>query len=376
MNEHADAAGYPSIDLDAVIADGDRRVRRRRIAVTGGAAAVVAVVVTAVAIGPSALDLDSGRTPPVGQPHSAGPFAEQRPTYAVGSTIHYGADVVRADGQVRSFVQTDDGFVYSTPEGRVMFTDGQETDQIGTTNSQGSQLAADIAGSDVGWTDPSGGGAPAFVVYDTATGTEVVRTADGSLPGSAQSDIATMSAMIAVDDGVAYWHDGAGVQAYDLASGTKTLVQAGADANWLDDVQGGVLAHTSDLRYRGDAGDQRIVVNADPDATAPGFARWSHGYLPPDARHVAVFGGDRSAVLDVATGADVTPPHPAYGLVYFGQWIDDDAFTFLGFPGRTPSGQTVDLLRCSIAEQTCAVAATDISGAGHDPVILPGMPLG
>jgi hypothetical protein len=369
MNERADAARYPQLDLDAIIEAGDRRVRRRRVAVTGGAAVVAAAVIAAVALGPSALDLDSGGTPAVGQP--PGPFAQDRPTYAVGSTIHYGGDTLRLGYPVRSLAQTDDGFVYTAPEGQVMFTDGDTEQQIGVTDSSRSQLASDDSGPYVGWTDSSGRGAPEFVVYDTAKGEEVVRTAEGSLPGAAQNDINTMSAMIAIDGGVAYWHDGTGVQAYDIASGTLSTVKDGAGANWLDDVENGVLARQLDLHYRGDAGAQTIVVNSDPDATRPGFNPWSHGYLPPDAAHVAVFGGDQTRILDVATGDDVTPAYTGYDQVAFGAWLDDDHFTFIGYAGIQQTRD--DLLECSIADATCTVAARGISGSGQDPPIAPGM---
>jgi hypothetical protein len=371
MNEHADAAGYPQLDLDAIIANGERRVRRRRIAVTGAAAAVAAAVIAAVAIGPSAFDLRSDRTPPITQ--QPGPFAAARPTYAVGSTIHYGADVLDSTYAVRSLAQTDDGFVYSAPEGQVMFTDGETDTQIGVTDSAGSQLADDVAGPYVGWVDPSGAGAPDFVVYDTRTGAEAVRTSEGSLPGAAQNHIDTMSAMIAIDGGVAYWHDGTGVKAYDIASGTLTSVKDGAGASWLDDVAGGgVLAHQADLRYRGDAGAQTIVVSPDPDATQPGFNPSSHGYLAPDAAHVAVFGGDETQIIEVATGRDVTPAATGYAQVAFGTWIDDDRFTFVAYRGR--GTVTVDLLTCSVSAGSCDVAAHDVSGTGQDPVISPGMP--
>jgi hypothetical protein len=374
MNERADAAGYPQLDLDAIIEAGDRRVRRRRVAISGGAAMIAAAVVAAVALGPSTLDFDTDGGHAVGQP--PGVFAQDRPTYAVGSTIHYGADAYKLDYQVRSFAQTDDGFVYTAPEGQVMFTDGDTEQQIGVTESQGSQLASDDSGPYVGWTDSSGLGAPEFVVYDTAKGEEVVRTAEGSLPGAAQNDIDTMSAMIAIDDGVAYWHDGTGVKAYDIASGTLTTIKDGADASWLDDVENGVLSHSSDLHYRGDAGAQRIIVSADPEATDPSVARWSYGYLSPDAQHVALAGGDQTEIVDVATGADATPPHPGYGVFYLGQWIDDDRLTFVAFPGSAPTGDTVDVLECSIAQQTCEVAFSDVTGTGHDPVLFPGMPAG
>jgi hypothetical protein len=374
MNDRADAAGYPHLDLDAIIETGDRRVRRRRLAAVGGAAVVAAAVVAAVAIGPSALDRDSGQLPPVGQP--AGPFAQARPTYASGSTIHYGDQSLELDHPVRSFVQTPAGFVYTGPDGQVLFTDGLSETQIGTTQSEGRQLASDSSGPYVGWVDSTDQGAPAFVVYDTAKGEEVVRTTEGSLAGSAQNDPDTVSVMIAIDNGIAYWHDGSGVKAYDVASGTLATVKEGADAEWLDDVENGVLSHSSDLRYLGDAGDQRIIVSSDPDATDPGFARWNHGYLPPDGQHVAVSGGDVSKVIDVATRADVTPPHPGYWVVSFGQWVDDDTFTYLAFPGESPTYRTADLLTCSISQQSCEVAFGDVTGTDRDPVVFPDMPIG
>jgi hypothetical protein len=374
MNERADAAGHPHLDLGAIIEDGDRRVRRRRVAATGAIAVAAAAVVAAVAFTPAALDSNSEQPPAVGAPD--GPFAQDLPTYAVGSQIHYGDDVLRLGYQVRSFVQTDAGFAYSAPEGQVMFTDGQDEHQIGTTDSTGTQLAADDSGPYVAWLDPTGSAGPEFVVYDTDKGEEVARTAEGiAADPQAQNDINTMAAVIAIDGGAVYWHDSVGVQAYDIASGEITTVQAGADANWLDDVENGVLTHQRDLHYRGDAGSQEIVVGADASA-GRGFAYFSHGYLAPDARHVALFGGDQTEIHDVSTGADVTPPHHNYGLVYFGQWIDGDRFTLHAFPGATPSGATIDLLSCSVSAQTCEVAAHDIGGTGRDPVIYPGMPPG
>jgi hypothetical protein len=376
MNERADAAGRPHLDLGAIIEDGDRRVRRRRVAASGAIAVAAAAVVAAVAFTPAALDSDSDRPPAVGAPD--GPFARDLPTYAVGSQIHYGDDVLRLDHQVRSFVQTDAGFVYSAPEGQVMFTDGHDERQIGSTDSAGNALAADDSGPYVAWLDPTGPAGPEFVVYDTSRGEEAVRTADGiAADPQAQNDINTMAAVIAIDGGTVYWHDSIGVQAYDIASGAITTVQGGADANWLDDVESGVLAHQRDLHYRGDAGSQQIVVGADPDA-GRGFAPFSHGYLSPDAQHVALFGGDQTEIHNVATGADVSKAMKARsfsGAVYFGQWIDDDQVTFV-VHHETQSGLTTDLFSCSIAAQACEVAASDISGEGQDPAILPGMPAG
>jgi hypothetical protein len=371
MSQRADAAGYPHLDLDAIMEDGDRRVRRRRIIATGGVAVAAAAVVAAVAFTPAALNLSGEHTPATGTPE--GPFAQDRPTYAVGSTIHYGEDVLRLERQVRSLAQTDAGFVYTAPQGQVVFTDGQHEQQIGTTDSRGSQLAADSSGPYVAWLEPTTPSGLQFVVYDTDKGEEVFHTA---VDPHAQNDIDTMAAVISIDGGVVYWHDRVGVQAYDIASGSLTTVQEGADANWLDDVESGVLVHQRDLHYRGDAGSQEIVVGDASAVSERGFTRWSHGYLPPDAKHVALFGGDQTQIHDVATGADVTPPHPGYGQVFFGHWIDSDRFTFVAIPGSRSSEPTTDLLSCSISAQTCEVVARDLSGTGRDPVISPGMPLG
>jgi hypothetical protein len=331
------------------------------------------MVVGVAAIVPSALDKDGNGPPAVTQP---GPFAPARPTYAVGSTIHYGGDALQLSHQIRSYVQTNAGFVYTAPDGEVILTDGKAETQIGVTDSQYPRVVGDDGGPYVGWTDPSGPGAPAFVVYDTATGDEVVRTSQGSLPGDAQADIDTMSAMIAIDGGIAYWHDSEGVKAYDIASGDLSTVIDGADANWLDDVENGVFAHQSTLHYRGDAGDQRIIVSANPSATEPGFRPWSHAYLAPDAAHAAVLGGDETAVLDVATGDDVTPPHPGFSLVSFGQWTDASSFTLIAYAGQVQTNVNVDLLACSLTTNSCEVAAHHISGNGQGPVIAPGLPVG
>jgi hypothetical protein len=367
MNERADAAGYPHLDLDAIIDNGDRRVRRRRIAAGGATVAAAAAVVAAVALGPGALDLRGDGAQPIGP--TTGQFAEDRPAYAVGSQIHYGSEVLGIGPyQIRSFVQTDDGFVATTSRDEVLFTDGATTLTIGSTESEGSQLAADSSGSYVGWVDSSAGPAPEFVVYDTAAREEVVRTAQGSRADPrAQQRLATASVMIAIDGGVAYWHDGSGIQAYDIAAGTVTTVEDGADASWLFDVESGQYARRS-------FDDISVTVGADPQADGPNF-QGSRGYLTPDAARVATLGGDQSLVFDVATGDDVTPPHPAYPYVVFNQWLDDDRLTFLGMTDPTSPGMTFDLLVCTVTGQACDVAATGIAGPGR-VVIQPGMPIG
>ena len=175
-----------------------------------------------------------------------------------------------------------------------------------------------------------------------------------------------MSVLIAIDSGIAYWHDAAGVKAYDIESGALSTVKDGAGADWLDDVENGVLAHQFDLHYRGDAGAQRIVVSSDPEATQPSFNPWSHGYLPPDAAHVAVFGATKRASSTSRPATTSRLPSPGYDLVGFGAWIDDDHFTVVGFAG-TRLTTHVDLLECSIADALCTVVDQGVQGSRQRP---------
>ncbi|HEY7044937.1 MAG TPA: hypothetical protein VH419_14810, partial [Nocardioidaceae bacterium] len=80
MNERAGAAHIPDLDVASIIATGDRRIRRRRVAV--GMAAVSAVVAAAVAV-PAVVDHDSAgrRTPPA----TKGSFETHTTTYALGT---------------------------------------------------------------------------------------------------------------------------------------------------------------------------------------------------------------------------------------------------------------------------------------------------
>jgi hypothetical protein len=78
----------------------------------------------------------------------------------VGEVIHYGADRLDLGERVGSFVQTDDGFVYTSEDGRVHLADGQGTQAVGRTNSQGLNLKSDDAGSLAAWVEFPDGALP------------------------------------------------------------------------------------------------------------------------------------------------------------------------------------------------------------------------
>ena len=220
LRELGDRAGTvpaPLLDLGALVAVGESRVRRRRrLAVAAVTAVVVAVVGAAALASPGSREA----APPVGPnnrshvPDSTDPdVVETAPTsrpltYAVGTTIHWGDRTVDVAEQApgRSIRRlsleyldvTDDGVVFITglppvvdqgevgvPVGpaTVWFTDGSEPVRIGTTWGsavRGFGMASSVEGSTLAWTDPGTTSRPArLVVYDTERMTEVARLGDG-----------------------------------------------------------------------------------------------------------------------------------------------------------------------------------------------------
>ena len=102
LTERADAAGSPALDLHGLIAQGERRITRRRRVALGGAAAALALTV-----GASFALSQTGdhASPPVGPPTNPPSNVDITPdatddsrplTYGVGATIHYGDRVIEA----------------------------------------------------------------------------------------------------------------------------------------------------------------------------------------------------------------------------------------------------------------------------------------
>jgi hypothetical protein len=368
MEERAHHTGAPTLDLDAIIATGDRRVRRRRIVAGSAVGAVAAAVIAAVAISPATFDLRGDKAEPVQQP-PVSQFAEKLPIYAAGTSIHYGDDVIDiAPYSASTFVQTDDGFVFTDGD-TVFLADGDTVEQIGTSDMAGGDvLAADDIGPYVAWVDTSASPAPELVVYDTEAREEVGRTAEGSLPLKQALDEFQITMVVAIDDGVVYWHNSEGVQAYDIDSGTSSTFKPGASSAWLFDVQSGVVSRSS-------FDDLAVTVGTDLEAEKPTFPG-RFGSLSPDGSMVATTDGEKLHIFSVSAPTDDLLPGLAdYGYVAFNQWLDNDQFTLLG--NRTPNGDTAsyDLLTCSVSDQSCSVAEADIVGPG-EVVIRPNLPLG
>ena len=187
--------------LESLRATARRRDRRSSAAVLAAAAvAVVAVVVTSAVLAPD----DDPRPSPIEPPRT-----EQTPsrpvTYADGATIHYGDRTVDAGGRVDELDLTDEGVAYRTSDGRIWFTDGSTTDEIGALGKPvapsgdleswiwGSRftdvrsagwIVSGNSGSLLSWFDFTGSGTPEAVVYDTATRTVALRSGVDTDPGA------------------------------------------------------------------------------------------------------------------------------------------------------------------------------------------------
>jgi hypothetical protein len=343
------------IPVESVISDGRRRLWRHRVA--GGAAACAAFAALGL-LAPSLVGW-SGLGGGDGEPVIAG-SVDRAVAYSTGSTIHSGHREIDVSPHiVLSFVQTDDGFVFVNQESRVYFTDGATTEQIGDANGMWS-LAADDTGSYVGWVEV--GLPPEFVVYDTSTMSEVLRTSEGNTRHSASSG-PQKAEMEDIDGDVAYVHDSEGVVAWNLTDGTNERIVSGVGPSWLWGVADGQIAHVESA-----GGRRYVVVSDDPQAEQP---RVRLGYEPlgakfsPSGRYVVTLAPRTGevAVSELPSGRDVTPDDSRYvaGLAPL-QWVDDDSFYTVGTPR---GGGLADVVRCWIATGKCQVVAGAVAPASQ-----------
>ena len=355
LHEHADSAPGPQVDLDAIVRDGDRSVRRSRLSTGLAAAAAVAAVVAGssfVLPGLVAQDQDTrvaGSTPP---------FAERRAGYAMDGVIHWGDETFPVGMPVTSYVQTDDGFVLTNRKGEVFLFDGTDSQRIGFSSNN--RLRADDTGSLVAWVDRAEDGHTQYVVYDTGSMTERARM-DDTAAGPSREPSDQGAEVFAVDDGSAYWRTVEGLVRYDVASGDLTVLashEPPADpsakaplAYAIEDVADGRIA------YLVDAGQGASMKVADEiDLSAPTLANASNAVLSPDGRFLGVEEDDNISVYDTTTGDDVTPSLPGYPFAVVTGWVDEHTATVFAIKDLDAEPYPFNLLTCDVPTGACDVA--------------------
>ncbi len=363
MKERATAAGGPEVDIDAIMANGDRRIRRTRIAIAVG---VIAALVTAAVAVPALLDRDTLGGKDLQPVTPTGGFATRTTTYAVDTTIYYGDDAIDVTPHpVSSLVQTDFGFVFTSKKGDhedVLFTDATRTTKIGETAQQaGTLLAADDSGPYVEWVDTLAEPLPEFVVYDTSTGKEVARTSEGNTPLSQVKDEFAQPVVHAIDGQMAYWHSSAGTVGYDLTTGSQDVLRPDSSVSYLFDVAGGVFAYS--------AKDLSTAVNTRLGPDRPFVPGIGEPQLSPGGTYVMTMPGKGSRIFEVSTQADVTPDPLKYAVVLLTQWIDDDSYAAIGTRGGNLSTDTIGQLVCGVSKGVCTPDSASIGT--YDALVFP-----
>ncbi len=350
----------PRLDVEALVASGERRLRRRRVAsTTGSVAAVIALVV-----GGAALTDRTDRSPgPVDTPDQS-PTVEKTATsarqlaYAVGSTIHYG-DLALDVGQYVHFVDvTDDGVAFvrggsfrQQPGGNALwFTDGTELERIGTISgspSWGYYTAASDAGSILVWWDPTAGDPGEIVVFDTEARHELTRF---PAPDAATLDV------LSVDDDAVYW-------APDEA---PCELDSDGDCLGYEWVMRYDVESASSARASGATFDEyvrsrprTIVKPYSGEVDFPGTFPWDYIAFERRGTNLVVNDdGEDTTISEGRTGRPIhlsIPPDSTIATyLSLTQWLDDDRFVLFAYTGNaTEWADEGDVFTCALSSDTC-----------------------
>jgi hypothetical protein len=254
LGERAGRVPVPQLDVAALVAAGESRIRRRRAAAVAVVTAVVVAVLSAtVLLAPGSRQ--AAPPPADDRTHSTDDDtvetrdATRLLTYSSGTVIHWGDRTidVRQQAPVRKrqglgFLDaTDDGVVFVTgPKERnggvaydepipVWFTDGSAPVRIGTTSGssvRGYPIAPSAGGSTLAWREDFYRGV--VVVYDTGTMKEVARF------GGRDSYV-----LNEVYGDVVYWTpDGGSCEVADTRTGSASWCPPGARVMRFDRATG------------------------------------------------------------------------------------------------------------------------------------------
>ncbi len=422
LGERAGTVPVPQLDVAALVAAGESRIHRRRLA----AVAAVTVAVLAVLSGAALLRPWSREAapPPAGHDRTHAPDdgdtvetrqAARLLTYSVGTVIHWGDRTIDVGAQLGRkpgrlvhldyLDATDDGVVFiQGPRGdaasrsigygasAVWFTDGSTPVRIGTTYGsavRGFTIATSDSGSTIAWKEPGDEGSETLaapygpvVVYDTARMREVARF------GGADA-----VPLEPVYDGVVYWlPDGRSCDLTNYQPGLVLGCPSNVQATRFDTATG-VHTQVSWADYQADRRSRPGLLTG-PDQRPRGCISC---VISPDGLYRAlsfvrrggrlVLGGDYGLDFRAVSPEDRFTPTVALTdrpvrlrlprhyedaeRWLITQWLDPDHVVLLadGEPaGVTDVGKTIELLICDLSTGSCRIAAgPDQSDGGFTP---------
>lgn len=354
--------------LDSLRDTARRRDRRGAVATVIASGAVLAVISTgAVLLGAGDRDAAPG---PVDEPGGTGSTTHPL-TYADGATIHYGERAIRADGVVVELDLTDRGVGFRTRDGRIWFSDGSATEQVGTLGDpvlptgeledwspsgvlmdgeSGGWVVSGNSGSRLMWFDFTGPGDPEVVVHDTGTRETVLRTRvhvpEGGWVGP--HSVTEDSAYLFRDpDPVA--DDRMPQARLDLTTGEQEPVSPEGYLADVDDHPARSL-HVS----HAETGFRLYEIT---EGTGHQFDVHRGRLRPMGMQPIEV----RDGLTGERLALRAPEGHPDTNPVWLVQWLDDDSVVILD-----PTGGRDRLLVCPVPAGTCEVTVT-----APGPVVVP-----
>lgn len=369
----------PLPDLDVLVARGEQRLRRRRAAALATAAAVVVVMILGGVLVGGVDPKSSGPVDLPGRHDSPKVAAARKIVYAdnlPGRVMHFGDRVVKTGVAFAHIDMTDDGFVYTTGgyfnDRRLWFSDGGPPDQIAARvcrdpHGFGVAVRTANAGSLVAWFECARSTAQTLVVFDTATGREVVRQQQAACQWTGFAPC-TLDHVIG---GHVYFtdtflrHGGTGRVAYRhlMFEVSTSRTSAATPQAYPEDVI---------TQSRGLVVGDSWPTGAATDGIGQEFAVVGPMLVPQVRNSNGALSG--TAAFDTATRREVRLDlpagyHRADGFTLF-EWLDDDTVGLLASgDGGWPSGRGYgDILTCRISTGNCDLTVRGGEGRRDDQV--------
>ncbi|WP_299050059.1 hypothetical protein [uncultured Nocardioides sp.] len=335
----------PWEDVDALVAAGDRRVRRRRVAGVVAVAAVVAVlaVVTPIALG----GLGQDRTQVASEA-----FDPSAPSWAVDGLVHVGDLEVDLGEQPGAYVLTDAGIVWIDAAYDVRLTDPTgDTERIGSSTDPAA-VALVTDGRYVAWLDRD---EEEFFGYDTAAGKVAGTTRYEEAPRSTGAELPQL---IALDEGRLWTYNPIANEnvASDLSvPGSPQVAGLSYGRQAALDVSAGRTAISASKESV-----EVMPLVEGPTRTVPGR---DGAILSPDATYVVTQPRQDFEVFEVETGVRVLRLDEDESLAPL-RWLSDRTLEALAVD---PVGdEPVDVVTCFVPRGTCETVAEDVAPSYTD----------